>query len=365
MKIGREKFRAALYGHVPGVGLKGRGISMILDRYYYYRLNDTEKAIYARLFKGVQSHAPEIRLDGEKLEANAVEKAYRAITLDNPLLYYLGKLEYAIDDSGVTMKPCYDCRPETVAENNKNIQKSVKQIFSRLDMNHLDEYEKEKRIHDYLVTHTDYDYEALDTDKRERVLAAHSIIGIFSRQQAVCEGTAKACKLLLNVANIKCLVVTGKATHPRDGMADADSSHAWNIVRIGNRSYHLDVTWDAIRSSDSYICYDYLNVPERAIRIDHTGFSGMPDCTGWEANFHVRSGLMFSDTQNLKDYLRRELFRGARSFHFRMLRPDKPMADIVEDAARYLMERQTLYGSRYTARYVFSNDQNTAHILLG
>lgn len=66
-----------------------------------------------------------------------------------------------------------------------------------------------------------------------------------------------------------CIVVPGKSR---------DDEHAWNIVKVNGNAYHLDMTWDVANSRPGHICYDYYNLPEREITLDHSEFGGVPAC---------------------------------------------------------------------------------------
>ena len=116
----------------------------------------------------------------------------------------------------------------------------------------------EKYLHDSVVKSVAYDYDAV---KKKGCYNAHSIVGVFLEKRAVCEGIAKAFKLLCNQFDIKCIVVLGQADKKR--VFDQDSYHAWNLVKIGNESYYVDVTWDNLYDEGfRHISYDYFNITQ-------------------------------------------------------------------------------------------------------
>jgi transglutaminase/protease-like cytokinesis protein 3 len=55
---------------------------------------------------------------------------------------------------------------------------------------------------------------------------------------AVCNGYANAFKIMLDLAGIDNIIITGTVKTSKIG-------HAWNLIKIGGSYYHADATWDA------------------------------------------------------------------------------------------------------------------------
>jgi transglutaminase/protease-like cytokinesis protein 3 len=100
--------------------------------------------------------------------------------------------------------------------------------------------------------------------------------GAFVNGTAVCEGYAKAMKLLLDSQGIESLYVTGTAT-----TSGGTGGHAWNIVQIGNVWYDLDSTFDdpvyvthsGYDTSNKVPSYTYFNITSFPL------YNGQPDHT--------------------------------------------------------------------------------------
>lgn len=89
-------------------------------------------------------------------------------------------------------------------------------------------------LHDWLALHCEYDYEAQD-----KWFADHSYFdvsftayGALVNRMAVCDGYTKAYKYLLKQVGIN----SYKAATTED--------HAWNVVELDGKYYHVDVTHD-------------------------------------------------------------------------------------------------------------------------
>ena len=94
---------------------------------------------------------------------------------------------------------------------------------------------------------------------------SHEIIGALGNGVAVCEGMAKAVKILCDELGIWCIVALSDA-NPDKGIK---YRHAWNVIRIDGKYYHLDVTFDNTLSRDDAVRYDYVNLADKQIFRDH------------------------------------------------------------------------------------------------
>lgn len=92
-------------------------------------------------------------------------------------------------------------------------------------------YEILSALQAYLCKTVTYDIEAP---------RAHEAAGALLDRAAVCDGYAKAFKLLCDAYEIPCLIVPGTAT--QNGKTEP---HAWNYVQMEDgKWYAVDVTWD-------------------------------------------------------------------------------------------------------------------------
>jgi transglutaminase-like putative cysteine protease len=92
-------------------------------------------------------------------------------------------------------------------------------------------YEMLRALQEYLCRTVTYQSEAP---------RAHEAAGALLDGRAVCDGYARAFKLLCDAYKIPCLVVVGTA--PQNGK---NEPHAWNYVQMEDgKWYAMDVTWD-------------------------------------------------------------------------------------------------------------------------
>lgn len=112
-------------------------------------------------------------------------------------------------------------------------------------------FEIELQLHDLLAKSVTY---TSDTSN-PMVFTAY---GALVDGKALCEGYSRAMQLLLHQFSIPCTTVTGLA----DGIG-----HMWNLVKLGENWYNLDVTWN---DSSETVSHEYFNLSDSQISLDHT-----------------------------------------------------------------------------------------------
>ena len=150
----------------------------------------------------------------------------------------------------------------------------------------LTDVEKALLVHDRLILHCEYDhwYNVTDT----KLLEAFSMYGALVEKRAVCQGYTAAYDYLMEQLGIK----------SRFCISDS-LEHCWNIITVGNKEYHVDVTWD-----DPTICewnfkgevlHDhFLNSTARCAALHETAdFEQIPNNTEYDDAFWVNSYTAF------------------------------------------------------------------------
>ena len=95
----------------------------------------------------------------------------------------------------------------------------------------MTDLDKALALHDYLVLHIAYAYK--DYINGSLGGNVYNIYGALQEGKAVCQGYAYAYYILLNNVNIENRMVVSN-----------NMNHAWNMLKIDGKWYHVDVTWD-------------------------------------------------------------------------------------------------------------------------
>ena len=315
---------------------------MIVDRYYYNQLNKKEQEIYKILYKGLQEHKDLIPV--QKSDGVSEEMVYRifcAITDDNPLIYYMNQsvISMAQDAFGnIAICPKYFFTEDKIRQYNKKIQDTVNKLAVQLKLTEGSELEKVQKVHDYMCNTIAYDFDGADKSDPAQVIMSHNIIGVFAHHRAQCEGIAKAVKVLLNAVDVRCLVVSGRATTDEG----RTSEHAWNLVNIDGTPTHMDATWDIGASEKGAIAYDYYNVTDAQIMRNHTIDGKVPECSSEKYNYFRMNRLVFKSRLALKAYIEKGIKAGVRMFYFRVdgsLKPQEIIGEMAEFGGQIILDQ--------------------------
>lgn len=112
------------------------------------------------------------------------------------------------------------------------------------------DFDKARILHDYLILHCAYDYDYYRTGAASESYTAY---GALTLNKAVCAGYSKAYQLLCERAGLKCKIVR-------------NATHAWNLVQIDGKWYHVDCTGDdPTPNKQNYVRYKYFLLSDRGI----------------------------------------------------------------------------------------------------
>lgn len=331
------------------------------ERYYYRILTGEEKAAYRMIYNGIKLRALNIVVPVD-LPPEQVQDVYLKVLFDTPWFYYINQTVIRMTGQA----GYYVLLPEYLYTNSEieKLDQDIRNILRRIDVKarqiRSNEFRLEKFLHDSVVKSVAYDYDSL---QKTDCFNAHSIVGAFLDKKAVCEGIAKAFKLLCNEYAMKCIVVLGKADP--NGDFSGTSYHAWNLVKVGNGSYHVDVTWDNMFDTGlEHISYDYFNVTTEDIAKDHQPLGKLPICTDVGLNyFHCTKSFVstYGDLAGLID----QRFN-ARQIMFKVLPGSEELGDFEAFKAKTflaLSHAMTLRGSSKKTAVLFNEAQKIGKII--
>lgn len=252
-----------------------------------------ERSCYDQLADGIRNVDSHITIRSG-LDPTTVKKIVDYYLLDHAEIFYTSTASISYNYSTVrsqkvyksyTITPNYAYDKNTVLAMRARMGAEIAQMLAAADGKTSD-YKKELALHDALIHALSYDSAAAaDPSAHPQSFSAY---GAFTNKTAVCEGYAKALKLLLDSAGIESLYVTGVASNGSDS-----GTHAWNMARISGIWYYLDATFDdpvLVNRLGQYVNanktdYTYFNFKSKPDHVLGTFDSADPfaaDCENYE-----------------------------------------------------------------------------------
>ena len=132
------------------------------------------------------------------------------------------------------------------------------------------DYDKALALHDWLIEHTAYD----------ESYTHYGSEGVLFHGTGVCNAYTLTYSRLLSAVGINSKTVTGTATDRHSG---ASGSHAWTLVQLDGKWYHVDATWDD-PIPDGRERHTYFALTDAQLAEDHSwNTSDYPAATGRSA----------------------------------------------------------------------------------
>ena len=128
--------------------------------------------------------------------------------------------------------------------------KKIKSILSEIISPYMNDHEKVKAVHDYIVLNGKYD----------STMQYYSDYDLLTQGTSVCNGYALLTYNMLNELNIPVRLISGTAK---------GELHIWNMVKLGDYWFHLDTTWDDPVPDMNMVSYSYYMLTDKEILKDH------------------------------------------------------------------------------------------------
>lgn len=264
------------------------GISNPVEEYYYEHLPENLHEAYRELYVRIMRNEDSGNLMA-KVSVDDFWRTYYAVLADHPEIFWMGT-SAQVEESGLTKTVvAYDFETIVPVESRQAMKESLEaaadacivQIDSGASV-----YQKIKYVYEYIINTTEYGAGSQESQNIQSVLLY---------QSSVCAGYSKAFQYILNRMGIFCTYITGTI---RDG-----GDHGWNMVRIDDTYYYVDVTWgdpvfanqvEQSKGSDT-INYNYLCCTEYDLFKTHVpgDLIELPSCTSDAYNYYKMNGFYY------------------------------------------------------------------------
>ncbi|WP_431808825.1 transglutaminase domain-containing protein [Lysinibacillus sphaericus] len=201
----------------------------------------------------------------------------------------------------------YKVKYFTNATQEAAVQKKIDSVLKTIIKPSMTQFQKVKAINDYIVSNTTYG--------TKTKASPHSAYALLFEGQAVCQGYALSAYKMLEQAGIETKYVVG--------YVNGTEAHAWNMVKLDGKWYHLDTTWnDPLPNRIGASSYDYFLVTDAQLNKDHTWITtDYPAATSTTYNFmqnvhfahQIQNTLYFSNTADNDKLYKLDLVSGKKT----------------------------------------------------
>lgn len=226
---------------VLGIGETGSELTFDPLFYPYYGMLDKRmQALYRQIY------ANAIELSGPfapyvSASVAQVRDVFEAVCNDHPELFWM-ETEYSckyVDNRCVEISLRYYWSKDELEKVKEQFDKAADKLIQGARELNTDA-EREKYVHDMLMQTVDY---------HAGTAMNQSAYSALVNGRSVCAGYARAFQYVLMELGIPCYYCTGYS----------GGDHAWNIVKLDDGYYNVDVTWDDTQPSTC----DYFNKTDK------------------------------------------------------------------------------------------------------
>ena len=243
-------------------GITGENYTINSEYYPYYQmLNENEKIVYKQTCSNIEA-IKEKFIPITKITIEEINRVVEAVYNDHPEFFWLNtNYSYKYTETGKCAQIILDYNEtaDNIEKHKEVFDNAVNNIVieaSKLNTN----YEKEKYVHDKIIELADYD---------EKSSINQTSYSALVTKRTVCAGYSRAFQYIMIKLGIPTYYVVGYA----------NEDHAWNIVKLDDGYYNVDLTWDDQTST----IYNYFNIPDNIFSETHTRTgmsSSLPKCEG-------------------------------------------------------------------------------------
>ena len=261
--------------------------------YHYTQLNTSQKKMYDAIYQGATNFDKTVSFPcAFGASSSGLQKVIYALQEDHPELFYL---DFSISITGglgfTTAHLKYLFKKEEAKKYKNQLSSVLNRIVARAKTI-KGEYEKVLFVHDLLAENIVYDLNAPN---------AHNALGTLVDGRAVCQGISYAVKMIFDELGIDSTSVSGEVnTRLNRG------PHSWNLVKVNNRWYHLDVTLDLKQNGTVFHTYFLLNDDDAMIHHRYREKTNI-ECKYINDNYFYRNKAFFTKFEDAADYIVKEL----------------------------------------------------------
>lgn len=273
-------------------GIAYSGIYLPEDSYYKYveRTKAATQADYSgavtAISNAIAAVAASVDISAYGLPISQFDGLINNEIRQKPAFFYLNEVScnyYTSTNTVFTVSFTYHYTPAVIQQMKATYETAITKALSWVKPGMIDA-EKALAIHDYLILNAKYDY--ANYLNGTIPFTSYTAYGILALGVGVCEGYAMAFSDLMTRLGIPVVKLTSSAMN-----------HAWNMVKLDGKWYHVDVTWDdpVSPAKNGWINDDYDlegRVDHRYFLLSDSAISKL-DHSGWMPTTHKATSTLY------------------------------------------------------------------------
>lgn len=184
-----------------------------------------------------------------------------------------------------------------LSDKDKTILEEAKKVIPEFYRKGMSEKEIVLAAHDWIVTNLVYDRgELLAIPKKTP--DTENPYGALTLRQGICMGYTTLFQLFMDMLGIDSQIITGEGKG-----TDVWEEHAWNLVQIDGKYYHVDTTWDDFLPDEEgrMPFHMYMLVPDTAMDVFHRwNHDNYPIADSEDLLYYESMGLLAEDEDDIK-----------------------------------------------------------------
>jgi len=226
------------------------------EKMYPYRamLTPAQQTLYDQVYENAMKLNDSFDISSS-IDKDGLANVMTAIFNDHPEMFWMDtSYSYGYTSKGTVVSIALEFN-DTVngfSANKKKFDSVANAIIAKTS-GLTSDLEKEKMVYKSLMNIDKYD---------ENSLLNQSAYSAIVNGSSVCAGYSRAFQYIMMQIGIPCYFCSGYANN---------GYHAWNIVKLNNTYYNVDLSWDdSIGDASNAYSYKYFNIADSAFSDTHT-----------------------------------------------------------------------------------------------
>lgn len=221
------------------------------------------------------------------------DKIDKLVNIINDYNDYDEEIHEIYDDTAVVEAYKSGDSSKLTDEKDKYILEEATKVIDEKIKDSMTDYEKEKAIYDYMFEITSFDEDSLAAISSTGEYS-HTPYGFFKEHSTICVGNATTFKLFMDMLDIDCQII----------YSTIEGEHAWNIVKLDDGWYHVDLTFD--NSESDAPSYSFFNVTDEAKDTGDYPWdkSEFPECNATEYCYGAKNAIEIESVYDIPQQIK-------------------------------------------------------------